>query len=216
MLNIGKLLEEMKGSPYEEIVIRAPHCGTVRYEKLVPGSHIRGPSGQWKEKNGTCIAVIEREHNMRPILAMETGTLVAINEELEGTFVEAQTPLATIRHFLSKDEVLKIILKKALYLFCAPEKAKYYFIPEVEKNIQVSGNKSVKVHEGMELFIMSRMKREALLSYTGPSGVIYAKYFERSENIDAGKPLIGICPENQLPQIEDVVLRVQTEWEEKE
>lgn len=40
--------------------------------------------------------------------------------ELDGKFVEAGTPIAIIRHFLSKDEVLRIILKQALYLFTAP------------------------------------------------------------------------------------------------
>lgn len=216
MLNVGKLLEEMKESPYEEITVYSPHCGIVRYEKLPLSSSIRGPAGQWKEKPGTRLATVEREHNFHPITALETGTLISVNEELEGQFVEAKTPLAVIRHFLSKDEVLKIILQKALYLFYAPERAKYYFSPEIEKNIQASGSRSVKVSEGMELFIMSRMKREAILPYSGPTGIIYAKYFERNENIDAGKPLIGVCQESQLSHIEDVVLRVQTEWEEKE
>lgn len=216
MLNIGKLLEEMKESPYEEVIVRAPHCGVIHFEDVELGARVSGAAGQWKEKPGTCIAVIEREHNKRPIEAVETGELTALSRDLEGQFVEAHTPLATIRHFLSKDEVLKIILQKALYLFCAPERAKYYFIPEVEKNIQASGSKSIKVRDGLELFIMSRMKREAPLAYSGPEGVIYAKYFERNENIDTGRPLIGVCPESQLPLIEDVVLRVQTEWEERE
>ena len=120
--------------------------------------------------------------------------------------MQAGTPLATIRHFLSKDEVLRILLKQALNLFVAPERAKF----------KVSGCRSVSVYEGMELFIVSRMKREMPLYYTGPDGLIYTVYFEHNENVDAGSPLIGVCPPDQLQQIEEVVLKVQTEWQEQE
>jgi hypothetical protein len=41
-------------------------------------------------------------------------------------------------------------------------------------------------------------------------------YFQHNENVDAGQPLIGICPPDQLETIEEVVMRVQTEWVEKE
>ena len=130
--------------------------------------------------------------------------------------MQAGTPLATIRHFLSKDEVLRVLLKQALHLFCAPERAKYYFVPQIDTKIKVSGCRSVSVYEGMELFIVSRMKREMPLYYTGPDGVIYTVYFNHNENVDAGSPLIGICPPDQLQQIEEVVLKVQTEWQEQE
>ena len=52
--------------------------------------------------------------------------------------------------------------------------------------------------------------------YTGPDGLIYTVYFEHNENVDAGSPLIGVCPPDQLQQIEEVVLKVQTEWQEQE
>ena len=63
---------------------------------------------------------------------------------------------------------------------------------------------------------LSRMKREMPLYYTGPDGLIYTVYFEHNENVDAGSPLIGVCPPDQLQQIEEVVLKVQTEWQEQE
>ena len=47
------------------------------------------------------------------------------------------------------------------------------------------------------------------------TGVIYAVYFSYNENMDADAPLIGVCPEDQLPVIQDVIMRVQTEWTEK-
>ena len=54
------------------------------------------------------------------------------------------------------------------------------------------------------------------LYYTGPDGLSYTVYFVHNENVDAGSPLIGVCPPDQLQQIEEVVLKVQTEWQEQE
>ena len=31
-----------------------------------------------------------------------------------------------------------------------------------------------------------------------------------------GAPLIGVCPQDQLPAIQEVIMRVQTEWTEKD
>ena len=120
-----------------------------------------------------------------------------------------------LRHFLSREEVVRLILKRALHLFRAPERAKYYFIPAVDIKIKVSGPKVVSVRDGEELFIMSRMKRETPLRYAGPEGVIYAVYFSHTQNVDAGQPLIGVCPPEMVSQVEEVVMRVQTEWKER-
>ena len=73
----------------------------------------------------------------------------SVRTELEGRFVEAGTQLAVIRHFLSKDEVIAAILQKVLFLFPAPERAKYYFIPSVDKKVKASGPRSVSVKPGM-------------------------------------------------------------------
>lgn len=216
MLDITRLLEEIKASPYEEVDVAAPHTGVVHFADIAPGAKVQGPAGTWKEKPGTLLAVLERERNKKPIHAPQKGEVVRVNDQAADAFVEAGEYLLTLRHFLSKEEVMDLILKKALYLFPAPERAKYYFTPEVDSKVKSSGSKSVTVREGMELFIMSRMKREAPVYYSGPAGVIYAVYFTHSENVDAGEPLIGVCPPEQLPLIEDVVVRVQTEWEEQE
>ena len=192
MINISALLDEIKASPYREIVIRTPHTGVVTFADIKEGDEVLGPQGQWKEKPGTRLA-----------------------SQLEGMFVEAGTPLMVIRHMLTRSEVEHQILKKALYLFRAPERAKYYFTPEVDKKIRAADAHSVVVRDGMELLIMSRMKREVPLHYSGPTGVIYAVYFSYNENMDADAPLIGVCPEDQLPVIQDVIMRVQTEWTEK-
>ncbi len=216
MLDISAVLEEIKASPYEEISVVAPHTGTVSFPaELADGMPLAGPSGTWKEKPGTLLAVIERERNTRRITCPEKGELVTVHRELHDTFVEAGTELARLRHFLSRDEVVRVILKKALHLFLAPERAKYYFVPAVDIKIKVSGPKAVTVRDGEEIFIMSRMKREAPLRYHGPEGVIYALYFTHNQNVEAGHPLVGVCPPEMVEQVEEVVLRVQTEWKER-
>lgn len=216
MLDISKLLEEMKQAPFTEVNITSPWSGLVTFSDIKEGDSVHGPLGTWKEIPGTSLATIERERNPKLLCAPEKGRIKTIHRQFEQCFVEAGTTLLTLQHFLTKDEVLQIILKRALNLFMAPEKAKYYFTPEVDKKIKASGHRSVKVQDGMELFIMSRMKREAVLNYTGPEGLIYAVYFAYNENVDAGLPLIGVCPEEQMAEIEDVVARVHSEWEEQE
>ena len=215
MLDVTGLLEKIKASPYEELDIVAPHTGVVTFGSLKTGDKVVGPHGMWKEKKGTLLASITRERNTKPIWGVQKGIVSRINAELEGKFVQAGTPLVTIRHTLSREEVLRIILKEALHLFTAPERAKYYFVPQIDIKVKVSGPRSVSVYDGMELFIVSRMKRETPLYYTGPEGVIYTVYFRHNQNVDAGEPLIGICPPDQIAQIEEVVMKVNTEWEEE-
>lgn len=215
MLDVSKLLEEIKASPYADEVIVAPHTGVITFAPIYEGKRARGVSGTWKEVAGTLLATIEREHNPKPINASQRGIITTIHREYEGKFVEAGTPLLVIQHYLSKTEVLSRILQQALFLFTAPERAKYYFAPEFDTKIKVAGTRAVTVHDGMELFIMSRMKREMPLAYKGPEGVIYEVYFKHNENVDACAPLIGVCPPENLKMIEEVVMRVQTEWEEK-
>lgn len=216
MRDVTQLLEELKASPYEETAILAPHTGVVTFDPVKIGDKVNGPSGKWKEKLGTRLAILDRERNPQPITVSQTGEISSLHRDLEGHFVEAGTVLGIIRHLRSKDEVLHILLRQALYLFAAPERAKYFFVPHIDTKIKVSGCTSVSVYEGMELFIVSRMKRETPLYYTGQEGVIYAVYFQHNENVDTGQPLIGVCPTDQLPQIEEVVRKVQNDWDEQE
>ena len=216
MIDVTSLLDAMKASPYEEMVITTPRSGTMTFaEGLAPGCPLYGPSGAFKEKPGTPVATVVREHNPFPIFCPEKGQLVSFASELDGKFVEAGTEIVRLRHFLSGSEVVQIILKKALHLFVAPERAKYYFVPAVDIKTKVSGPKAVTVRDGDELFIVSRMKRETSLRYSGPEGIIYAIYFSHNENVDAGQPLIGVCPPGLVDQVEDVVMRIQTEWKDQ-
>ena len=216
MFNVKELLEKIKKSPYEEISVCTPHTGVVSFAVTEEETRVHGPEGKWKEKPGTLLAHLERERNNKLVHALQKGRVVDIQEQYEGKFVEAGTRLMTIRHYLTREEVQQIILRKTLALFHAPEKAAYYFRPEIDSKIKTKGSKSVRVKDGDELFIVSRMKREAPLAYSGPDGLIYTVYFNPNQNVEQGQPLIGVCPEDQMDSIKDVLNRVQSEWEEKE
>ncbi len=215
MIDVKALLEEMKASPYDLVEVRAPHTGVFQHG-LAIGAKVTGPQGSWKEKPGTALGTLERERNVKSINASLKGVVESVSEDLSGRFVEAGTVLYTIRHYLTKAEVEEAILKKALYVFTAPERARYYFTPEVDKKVKASGERAVRVRDGMELFIVSRMKRETPLAYGGPDGIIYAVFFSHDRNVDQGQPLIGVCPKEQMPLIREVVNKVQAEWEEKD
>lgn len=216
MLDITHLLESIKAEPYTEMPVLAPHTGIVNFVALNKDDRVAGPRGEWKEVPGTRLAVITRENNPKPVAATDKGVIQVLHTELEGTFVEAGTELGILRHYLSSDEVVRMLLKESLSLFHAPERAKYYFVPEVDKKVKITGPRSVTVQDGMELFIASRMKREVPVSYFGPEGIIYEVYFRHNQNVDSGGPLIGVCPPDQRSVIEDVVTRVQMEWVEME
>lgn len=214
MINVSDLLDKIKKNPYREIEVVAPHTGVINFAEIAPGDAVHGPMGEWKERPGTRLATLTRERNPKPIHAPEKGVVDVVHTEHENAFVESGTPLVTIRHHLTREEVESIILKQALYLFVAPERAKYYFTPEIDAKLRASDPGSVVIRDGQELFIMSRMKRELPLYYSGPEGVIYATYFKPNDNVDTGAPLIGVCPPEELPNIKEVIMRVQTEWQE--
>ncbi|MDR2801504.1 MAG: biotin attachment protein [Desulfovibrio sp.] len=216
MLDISALLEELKRSPYEEISVYAPHSGRISFSPaLKEGLAVYGPQGEFKEKAGTLLAHIERERNLKEVSCPERGEIIAVRRDLHEQFVEAGTELVRLRHFLSRPEAEKRILQKSLHLFLAPERARYYFVPSKDIKLKTSGPRSVSVRNGEEVFIMSRMKRETPLPYSGPDGVIYAVYFSHAASVESSTPLIGVCSPDLLAQVEEVVLRVQTEWKER-
>ncbi|MFP4657580.1 MAG: biotin attachment protein [Desulfonatronovibrionaceae bacterium] len=215
MLDVKGLLDEIHREPYIEIVVKAMHTGYVDFVVRETGVRVLGWHGKWKNTPGTLLAKLRRENLEKPVYAPDKGEIIEFCAVKSGDFVQAGTPLLKIRHFLTRQEVLDIILKKALHLFNAPEKGKYYFVPAVDSKIKARGHQSVKVRDNDELFILSRMKRETIIPYQGQPGLIYTVYFTPDEVIDAGQPLIGVCPEEQLAEIQDVVNRVQAEWEER-
>ena len=63
------------------------------------------------------LAHLTREKNRKPILAPEKGAVEVVHTQHEGQFVEAGEPLLTIKHYLTRKEVIELILQEALYLF---------------------------------------------------------------------------------------------------
>ncbi len=210
------LLNELKKAPYQEITITAPHSGRIEFLIKETGTKISGASGTWLERPGTLLAYLVREGNHKPIYAQDKGEVMQFFDIADKEFVQAGTPLLKIKHFLTKQEVMDIILKKALHLFTAPEKGRYYFVFEIDTKIKSQGLRSVRVSEGDEVLILSRMKRETIIPYQGPSGIIYTTYFDPNESVDIGSPLFGVCPEGQVDNIKTVIDKIESGWEEQE
>lgn len=213
-VNIKELLAKIKQNPYKTIVVKTPHCGTIEF-MVKEGEEVQGPQGKYKEKPGTLLAYLTRENNQKPIYAHEKGIVSNLAKFQKGDFVEAHTPILEIKHYLTKEEVIELILQKTLYLFKAPEKGKYYFTPEVDKRIKAKGCQSIHLNPGDEFIILSRMKRETIIPYTGPSGLIYHIYFKPGQTLNADDILFGVCPKEEVENIKEVIVKVQSEWEEK-
>ncbi len=213
MQNISELLESVKAAPYADVEVRAPHCGVIAFAEIAEDDPVSGPSGKWLEFPGTVVAVITRERNERRIYAGIKGTVLKLHKELEGQFVEAGTVLAVMRHPLTKEEVSDRFLLAALHVVRAPERAKYYFAPEIEKKLRMPGG--VRVSEGMELFTVTKMKRETPMYYSGPEGVIYSVYFKNGGSVGEGDPLIGVCRPDQAEELESAVREIQVEWKKR-
>ncbi len=212
MLDIQNFLEQIKKTPYEELIVQAPHTGRVQFLINETGVQVKGAEGSWLENQGTQLLTIERERNQRTVHAPEDGEIVKFFDLQNGSFVQAGEPLLVIRHFFTAKEVIDRILQQALFLCRAPEKGRFYFTPDMDIKVKTRDCTTIYVHNGQDMFILSRMKRETLLPYTGPEGLIYATYFSSGDDLEANDPLIGICPHDQLEHIEAVVSRVQSEW----
>ncbi|MDL1955852.1 MAG: biotin attachment protein [Candidatus Desulfofervidus auxilii] len=213
MEDIEKIIAEYKSNPFETYVISTPHTGIVSL-KVKKGDKVKGTTGKWFEKKGTILYTILRQGNPKSIHAPIDGEIVDIKEELNGQFVEAKTPIMSIKHRLNKEEVVNKIIERFLYIFRAPETARYYFTPELNKKIEQKGHRAVIIHPGEEFLIMSRMKRDIPLIYEGEPGVIYAIYFKPNVTVEQGAPLLGICPPEQTEFISSLVNKIQLEWEE--
>ncbi|WP_045215284.1 biotin attachment protein [Desulfonatronovibrio magnus] len=216
MIDTISLLDEIKKAPYKELTVSTPHSGEIEFVVNKAGVKVNGKSGNWGEKPGTLLAYLTREGNKKPIYSPEKGEVVMFHDVQNNQFVQAGTPLLKIRHFLTKQEVIDIILKQTLHLFLAPEKGKYYFVSAIDLKLKAKGLGHVNIKPGDEVLIISRMKRETVLTYEGQPGIIFTIYFNSSESVEAGSPLLGICPRDQLEDIKEVVARIQNSWEEKE
>ena len=206
MDDIDKIIAEYKQTPFEIYDVFTPHTGMV---SLMVKKGEKVNSG----KKGTLIYTILRQGNLKNIYAPIDGEVVEILEKVDRKFVEAKTKIMSIKHTLSKEEVVNKVLERFLYIFKAPETARYHFTQELNKKIEQKGLQGIIINPGEEILIMSRMKRDIPLIYEGEPGIIYAVYFKSNVTIMQGMPLLGICPPGQVEFISKLVRKIQLEWE---
>jgi len=209
---LTQLLQSFKLNPYKIYPVLTPHTGKILEFKVKEGDEVKGPSGKWLEKPGSPLFILEREKNPKIIRANYDGIVQNLRIELLNRFVEAGEKILEIRHPLTLEEVISEVLLKALYIIKAPETARYLLSPEITKRIEKEKGK-VLVREGEELLIMTFMKRETPI-YLKEKGefILYQIYFKPFELVQAGSPLLGLCPVEDLPYLEKIIARLKEEW----
>lgn len=213
-IDFDEILGKYHSDPYEYVDIFAEHTGTVRFLVEV-GSEVAAVSGEWKHIPGTALYEITRERNPKKNTASTNGVVSEVYSGLEGQFVEAGEKLLTIRHPLKKKEIIERILQEVLIIFPAPERAKYFFSLDIQSRIDKKGAREVSVKAGDEIIIMSLMKRDTPVYYSGEPGVIHSVYFQPGVSVDQGAPLIGVCPAEKLPLIQKIITRVKADWDQQ-
>ncbi len=211
-IDFDEILGRYHSDPYEYVDIYADHTGKIRF-LVEEGDSVEAVSGEWKHIPGTPLFEITRERNPKKVTATTNGVVSSIRKDLEEGFVEAGEKLMTIRHPLKKKEIIESILKEVLYIFPAPERAKYFFSLDVQSRIEKKGARAVSVKPGDEIIIMSLMKRDTPVYYNGEKGVIHSVYFQPGVSVDQGAPLIGVCPTDKLPLIQKIITRVKADWD---
>ncbi len=211
-IHFDEIISRYRSDPYDYVDMYALHTGKVRF-LVEDQAEVRGPSGEWKHIPGTPLYEITRERNTKVITSRTNGTVASINWDVDNTFVEAGEKLLTIRHPLKKKEIIEAILQEVLFLFPAPERARYYFSMDIQSRIERKGARSVFVKPGDEIITMSLMKRDTPVYYTGEPGIIHSIYFKPGDSIDQGVPLIGVCAEEKLPLVQKIITRVKADWE---
>ena len=210
-INFEEIINKYRSDPYDYQDIVTPHTGRVKFN-VVEGQEVEGPSGKWNHHPGTLLYVLNRENNPKPMNSPTNGVVASLRDELEGDFVEAGEKLMTIKHPLKKREIIEGILQNVLYLFRAPEKAKYFFSLDVQARIEMQGEKAVFIKPGEEIITMSLMKRDTPIYYTGEEGIIHSVYFKPGVSVKQGEPLIGVCAREKLPLIQKIITHVKAEW----
>jgi biotin carboxyl carrier protein len=211
-LDFEEIIGKYKSDPYDYVDVFAVHTGIVTF-KVKEGDEVNSSSGEWNHVPGTALYEINRERNPKMVYSQTNGTVSELNGKVDGAFVEAGEKLMTIRHPLKKKEIIENILKEVLYLFPAPEKAKYFFALDIQSRIDKKGARSVSIKPGDEILTMSLMKRDTPIYYQGEPGVIHSVYFKPGISVDQGTPLIGVCAPDTVPVIQKIITRVKADWD---
>lgn len=210
-INFDEIINKYRSDPFEYLDVVTPHTGRIKF-KVKEGQEVAGPSGKWNHHPGTLLYIINRENNPKPIHSLTNGVVTSLRQELDGEFVEAGEKLMTVKHPLKKREIIEGILQNVLYLFRAPEKAKYFFSLEIQARLEKQGEKAVFIKPGEEILTMSLMKRDTPIYYTGEAGIIHSVYFKPGQSVSQGEPLIGVCAREKLPLIQKIITHVKAEW----
>jgi len=211
-IDFDELLSKYKSDPYDYVDVYAVHTGKITF-KVMEGQQVDAASGEWLQVPGTSLYEINRERNPKIIVAQTNGTVAGIITELDGRFVEAGEKLMTIKHPLKKKEIIENIFREVLYLFYAPETAKYFFSMDIQSRIDKKGARSITIDQGEEIITMSLMKRDTPVYYNGERGVIHSIYFKPGISVKQGEPLIGVCALEKLPLIQKIITRVKADWD---
>jgi len=211
-IDFDELLSKYKSDPYDYVDVYAVHTGKITF-KVMEDQQVDAASGEWLQVPGTSLYEINRERNPKIIVAQTNGIVTGIMTELDGRFVEAGEKLMTIKHPLKKKEIIDNIFREVLYLFYAPETAKYFFSMDIQSRIDKKGAKSITIDQGEEIITMSLMKRDTPVYYNGERGVIHSIYFKPGISVKQGAPLIGVCALEQLPLIQKIITRVKADWD---
>ncbi len=211
-IDFDEILTKYRSDPYSYVDMHTIHTGRIRF-KVHNGDVVEGVSGQWNHVPGTLLYVLERERNPKQVHCATNGVISALRDDLEGLFVEAGEKIMVIKHPLKKREIIDGILRKVLFQFRAPERAKYFFSLELQARIDKYGQRGVSIKPGDEILTMSLMKRDIPVYYAGEPGIIHSVYFKPGVSTELDEPLIGICAEERLPYIQKIITRVKAEWE---
>ena len=211
-IHFDEILSRYRSDPFDYVDMYAVHTGQVKF-LVEEGAEVESVTGEWQHIPGSKLYEITRENNPKVITSQTNGIVSSLCKELDGEFVEAGAKLLTIKHPLKKKEIIESILQEVLYLFPAPERARYYFSMDIQSRIDQKGARSVYVQPGDEIITMSLMKRDTPVLYSGEPGIIHSVYFKPGDSVDLGTPLIGVCAEKKLPLIQKIITRVKAEWE---
>lgn len=211
-IHFDEIISRYRSDPYDYVDMYAIHTGKIRF-LVEENSEVHGRTGEWQHIAGSPLYEINRERNPKIVSSQTNGMVASVCKDLDGKFVEAGEKLLTIRHPLKKKEIIEAILQEVLFLFEAPERARYYFSMDIQSRIDQKGARSVFIQPGDEVITMSLMKRDTPVYYTGEPGIIHSIYFKPGDSVDQGVPLIGVCAEDKLPLVQKVITRVKAEWE---
>ena len=185
-INFEEVLGKYRSDPYEYVDVRTKHTGQIRF-KVREDSEVARTTGEWHHIPGTLLYELLRAGNQKKLHSTTNGVVSFIRNDLEGKFVEAGEKVLTIRHPLTKREIIESILRQVLEPFNAPERAKYFFSLDLQSKIDKYGQRGVSIKSGDEILTMSLMKRDTPVYYTGEPGIIHSVYFQPGVSVDHGE-----------------------------